>query len=169
MARDHGRIYVAIWSDPDFKLLDRDGQRMYMLLCTQARLTYCGALDYLPGRLATLARDEDEHTVETAIKALEADRFVIVDRTTHEVLIRTFVRHDGLLGSPNMTKAMLKDRAALLSDDLRTAVDSELSRAFREDPKAKGWTGFKQAAPDLFKQVSAKGSVKGSQKGAETC
>lgn len=169
MARDHGRIHVAIWADPAFRALERDPQRMYLLLVSQARLTYCGALDYLPGRLATLAADEDEQTVDHAVKVLEGERFVLVDRTTQELLVRSFVRHDGLLGSPNMTKAMLKDRAALLSDDLRTAVDRELARAFRDDPKAKGWAGFKQADAELFKQVSAKGSGKGSQKGSETC
>lgn len=166
MARDHGRILVAIWADRDFRALNRDAQRMYLLLATQARLTYCGALDYLPGRLATLASDEDEQTVEHAIKLLEADRFIVVDRTTQEVLVRSFVRHDGLLGSPNVTKAMLKDRAALLSDDLREAVDRELERAYRDDPKAKGWAGFKQAQPELFKQVCAKGSPKGSVRGS---
>jgi hypothetical protein len=166
MARDHGRILVAIWADKDFRALNRDAQRMYLLLCTQARLTYCGALDYLPGRLATLAADEDEQTVDHAVKLLESDRFLVVDRTTHEVLVRSFVRHDGLLGSPNVTKAMLKDRASLLSDDLRETVDCELARAYREDPKAKGWAGFKQADAELFKQVSRKGSAKGSERGS---
>lgn len=166
MPRDHGRISVSIWADRDFRRLCRDAQRMYLLLCTQARLTYCGALDYLPGRLATLAPDEDEQTVDHAVKLLESDRFLIVDRTTSEILVRSFVRHDGLLGSPNMTKAMLKDRAALLSDDLRDVVDDELTRAYSDDPKAKGWVGFKQAEPDLFDEVSGKGSAKGSRKGS---
>lgn len=166
MARDHGRILVAIWADRDFRGLCRDAQRMYLLLCTQARLTYCGALDYLPGRLATLASDEDEQTVDHAVKLLEGERFVVVDRTTSEILVRSFVRHDGLLGSPNVTKAMLKDRASLLSDDLRDVLDTELSRAYHDDPKAKGWAGFKQAEPDLFERLAAKGSAKGYRKGS---
>lgn len=166
MARDHARILVAIWADRDFRKLCRNAQRMYLLLCSQARLTYCGTLDYLPGRLATLAEDEDEGSVEEAVGFLEDGRFVVVDRTTSEVLVRSFVRHDGLLGSPNVTKAMLKDRAALLSDDLRAVLDDELARAYRDDPKAKGWAGFKQAEPELFEQVSGKGSVKASRKGS---
>lgn len=165
MARDHGRVFVSIWADPDFRKLDREAQRMYLLLVTQARLTYCGALDYMPGRLATLAADEDEESIQKAINTLEASRFVIGDYVTSELLVRSFVRHDGLLGSPNMTKAMLKDRAALLSDVLRDAVDAELHRAYLDDPKAKGWAGFKQAAPELFKQISAKGSGNPSAKG----
>jgi hypothetical protein len=166
MARDHGRVFVSIWADPDFRSLDRDPQRMYLLLLSQARLTYCGALDYMPGRLITLAGNEDEHTLRTALDVLESKGFVVADYVTSELVVRSFVRHDGLLGSPNMTKAMLKDRAALLSDTLRRVVDCELRRAYREDPKAKGWAGLKQADAELFKQVSAKGSPNPSTKGS---
>lgn len=165
MARDHARIYVAIWADPDFRALERDPQRMYLLLVSQARLTYCGALDYLPGRLATLGADEDQASVNRAVRVLEAKRFVVVDRETQEVLVRSFIRHDGLLKTPNVVKAMLKDRAALLSDSLRDVVDAELKRAYGEDPKLAGWKAFKVAQPELFKVISAKGSVKGSEKG----
>lgn len=167
MARDHGRIYTRIWADPDFRALERDPQRLYLLLISQANLSYCGGLDYIPRRLTSLAADETEETLQDALTTLEKAKFVVADYLMDELLVRSFVRHDGLLGSPNMTKAMLKDRAALLSDHLREAVDCELHRAFIEDPKAKGWVGFKQAEPELFKHVSAKGSVKGSQKGSE--
>lgn len=166
MARDHGRIYTRIWADPDFRSLDRDPQRLYLLLVSQAKLTYCGSLDYIPRRLTELARDEDQQTLEKALMTLEVTRFVVVDHGMSELLVRSFVRHDGLLGSPNMTKAMLKDRASMLSDELREVVDNELHRAYRDDPKAKGWTGFQQAEPELFKQVSGKGSAKGSGKGS---
>lgn len=165
MARDHARIFVAIWGDRDFRALNRDEQRMYFTLVSQSTLTYCGSLDFIPSRLAILAADEDEMTVEHSIKLLEAARFLVIDRTTQEILIRSFVRHDGLLDSPNMTKAMLKARSALLSDDLRNAVDSELWRAHRDNPKRKGWPGLKEAAPELFRQVSAKGSGNPFEKG----
>lgn len=166
MARDHARITVAIWADPEFRALDREAQRMYLLLLSQARLTYCGALDYMPGRLATLASDEHEGTIRASLGILETQSFIVCDYVTSELLVRTFVRHDGLLGSPNMTKAMLKDRAALLSDTLRAVVDGELRKAYRDDPKLKGWAGFKQADPELFKCVSAKGSANPSEKGS---
>lgn len=167
MARDHARIQVALWSDPDFRLLSCEAQRMYLVILSQPRLSYCGALDYLPSRLAILANDDTPEYVEQAVKALEAHRYVVVDRDTHELLVRTFVRHDGLLGSPNVTKAMLKDRAALLSEPLRNVLDDELRRAYSTDPKAAGWKGFKAADPELFAEVSRKGFGKGSPKGSE--
>lgn len=166
MARDHARIEVGIWSDPDFRSLEAAAQRMYMLLLTQPRLSYCGSLDHLPTRWAMLAPDDDDLTVGQAVKRLEADRFVVVDRDTHELLIRSFVRHDGLLKSPNVTKAMLKDRAALLSTPLREVVDEELSRAYLKDSTMGGWKALKAADPDLHKRVTGKGSAKGSGRGS---
>lgn len=165
MARDHARILVSIWADKDFRRLDRTSQRMYLTLLSQQKLTYCGSLDYLPGRLSTLAADETPATVEATVRDLEAKRFLVVDRDVSELLIRSFIRHDGLLSSPNMCKAMLKDRAALLSDDLRDVVDDELRRAYQADPKAGGWKGVKDADSDLFDALAAKGSGKGSRKG----
>lgn len=166
MARDHARIYTSIWSDPDFRALNCDAQRMYLVLLSQPRLTYCGSLDYLPSRLGILAADDTADFVEQAVKALEASNYVVVDRETHELLIRTFVRHDGLLGSPNVVKAMLKDRASLISDRLRCVLDIELITAYESTSKAAGWKGFKDAEPELFDVISGKGSAKGSRKGS---
>ena len=154
MARDHARIQVAIWSDPDFRSLTGAAQRMYLLLLSQPRLTYCGSLDYLPGRWAMLGAGEDIARVEHAVKELEAANYVAVDRDTSELLIRSYVRHDGLLSSPNVTKAMVKDRAALLSCELREIVDDELNRAWRNDKTMAGWKGLKEAAPDLHEKIT---------------
>lgn len=167
MPREHARIQVAIWSDPSFRALERDPQRMYLVLLSQHRLSYCGALDYMPNRLASFAIDETEATVENAVKILEHERFVVLDRDTGELLIRSFVRHDRLLESPNMTKAMTKDRAAMLSDHLRAVVDEELIRAYRQRPDIAGWKGLRDIAPELFDHITGKGSAKGSRKGSE--
>jgi hypothetical protein len=166
MARDHFRLQVSIWGDDDFKALQRDPQRMYMTLCSQANLSYCGVMDYIPRRLALLAKDETEDSVQAAVKHLEAERFVVVDLDTYELLIRSFVRWDGLLDSPNMTKAMLKARSAVISGHLRDVIDVELARAYSDDPKKSGWKGLRDAAPDLFQKVMEMGSRKGSEKGS---
>lgn len=166
MARDHARIQVGIWNDPSFRALDRDDQRMYLLLCSQPRLTYCGTLDYFPSRLAKLAADDTEENVLNAIWRLEKYRFLVIDEETHEVLCRSFVRHDGLLKSPNMTRAMLKDRASVISDILRESVDIELRRAWKEDDSMPGWKGMAESFPEVFRKVSGKRSLKGSPKGS---
>ena len=172
MARDHSRIRLSIWTDPAFLALDRDAQRMYLVLVSQPRLSYCGVLDYVPARLARLAPDEDEASVDHAVKLLEADRFVVVDRSTQELLIRSFVRHDGLLKTPNVTKAMVSARALVMSEQLRDVIDAELARAYQEDPTMAGWAGSGSqpggllvADVELYAKViepPANGSPKGS-------
>lgn len=166
MARDHARIFTAIWSDPEFKRLEKDPQRMYFVLVSQHRLTYAGVLDYLPARLASLAADDGIEAVEKAVAALEATRFVVVDQDTQEILVRSFVRHDGLLATPNMVKAMLKDRDGIISESLREALDDELARAYEERPDLAGWKVVERSRKALWEHLRQKGSAKGSAKGS---
>jgi hypothetical protein len=165
MARDHARIFTAIWSDPDFRALPVPPQHTFFMLLSQPRLSYCGVMDYLPNRLSKMSAKATARTTANAVSSLEKARFVVTDEDTGELLIRSFVRHDGLLAMPNMTKAMTKDYLAVLSDPLREAIKSELSRAFTESPDLGGWKGLAQASPELHAEVTAKGSRKGSANG----
>lgn len=165
MARDHARTYVSIWGT-DFTHLSAEAQRLYWVITSQHNLTYCGVLDYIPNRLANLAKDTDADDVQRALNELESSRHVVVDYDTSEILIRTFVRWDGLLDSPNVTKAMLKARALIMSDRLREALDTEISKAFKADPKRAGWKGFKAADGTLYNRLCGRGSGKGSERGS---
>lgn len=165
MPRDHARIQTAIWSDPDFRQLPERAQRMYFVVLSQPRLNYCGVLDYMPTRLAKFSADSTPKTVGNAVSILENRGFVLVDPDTSELLVRSFVRHDGLLDSPNVTKAMVKDYWAVLSDDIKKAVVEELSRAYQEDSALKGWKGLHEASAALHSMVSVNPSRKGSANG----
>lgn len=155
MARDHARIKVNIWGDEDFKDLRAPQQHAYFVLTTQAKLSYCGVLDYIPSRLAKLAKGLTEAAVEAMVEGLEKAEYVVVDRDTQELLIRTFVRHDGLLESPNITKAMAKDYLEVISPRIRAAVLAELQRAYREDPHLAGWglKGLPHKYPALMEEI----------------
>lgn len=165
MARDHARIYVSIWSDEDFRALPVAAQHMWFTLLSQPRLSYCGVLDYLPTRLARLTARATVRSVTSAVATLEEHDFAATDTETGELLLRSFVRHDGLLSQPNVTKAMAKDYEAVLSDQLRLAIEAELIRAHKEDPDAKGWPVLEKAYPNLYSTVALKGSRKGSANG----
>lgn len=165
MARDHARIHVAIWSDQDFRNLTTKAQNMWFTLLSQDRLTYCGVLDYMPVRLANLARDSTTRTVSSAVSVLETAGFVSRDEDTGELLLRSFVRHDGLLSQPNVTKAMAKDYDAVLSPALKAVIETELTRAYAEDPGLKGWAALASYHPRLHAKATGKGSRKGSANG----
>lgn len=166
MAREYAKIKVSIWSDPDFVRLAMASQHAYFTLVSQAKLNYCGVMDYLPARLATLCPDHDESSIDHAIKVLETDRFAIVDRSTSELLVRSFIRHDGLLSMPNMTKALLKDFGSVISEPLRDAVTREMGKCYWMDRSLAGWKVLRKVSPDLFEKVTANPSLMGSGKGS---
>lgn len=147
MARDHARLQTAIWNDPEFRALPGHAQHAYTTIISQPRLSYCGVLDYIPSRLAALSDDGTEAKIKASVKALERARFVVVDRTTHELAVRTYIKHDGVLNRPNMGKAMGRALANVVSDRLRGVIRDELSVLYGEKPELAGWIGFKAESP----------------------
>ena len=61
-----------------------------------------------------------------------------MDEDTEEILVRSFVRHDELLKSPNMTKSMCNAHGAIASPLLQEWVAWEAWRGIREDPSLNG-------------------------------
>lgn len=150
MARDHARIQLGIWNKDDFRALPASAQHTYLAIISAPRLSYCGVLDYIPGRLAALSKGTSASKVEASVKVLEAARFVIVDRTTSELAVRTYVRHDGVLQRTNMGKAMGRALEKVVSDRIRNAIYKELRRYYKENPDLAGWDGFANVTPDAF-------------------
>ena len=126
MANDYARVVRSIWADDDFRALSHDAQWLYFHLLTSPALTYCGVTDW-------------RSSVEAASVELEGNLYTVVDRESEEALIRSFVRHDGLMSSPNMAAAMVKAHAATVSRALRGVVVHELKRLQKDDPDLRGW------------------------------
>jgi hypothetical protein len=153
MARDHGRILVSIWKDRDFKALTVPEQHMYILLATQPDLSYCGVMDWWPNRLAQLAADLDEPAVYAAVGALQAKDYVLLDPDTSEVLVRSYVRYDGVMNRANMGKACVAALGRVNSEELEDRVVAELARLHRDEPGLSGFIGVKEAAPKVYEKV----------------
>jgi hypothetical protein len=159
MARDHARILTAIWRDEDFRALPVDAQHTYLTAVSHDELSYCGRLDYRPGRLAVLAKGNTAKKVEAAVARLVRARYVVLDRDTEELLIRTYVKHDGVLDRVNMGKAVARATTKLVSLQLRAALFEELARIYETKPNLAGWTGFAELNPDDFARVCAMSST----------
>ena len=153
MARDHARIQVARWHDDDFRALQPDAQHMYDTILSQPGLSYAGVLDYIPSRLATLAKGNSAKRVTVSVEKLVVARFVVVDEATAELLIRSFVRHDGVLARTNMGKAVARAFGRIMSPKLRSAVVDELARAYNEGESHSGLSGFADINPDAMADV----------------
>lgn len=151
MARDHARFQTAVHKiDGDWRRLDWSAQHTYWLLLSHPDLSYCGVIDYLPGRWVELAAGLTEAKLKTAVRALERAKYVVVDRKTHELLVRSFIRHDKILARRNMGNACGRALGAVHSNTIRDAVMHELARLYSEDSTRDGWLGFKEFDPEAY-------------------
>jgi hypothetical protein len=142
MARNHGRILTAIWSDPDFRALPPDPQRLYVCLVTQPNLNHAGVLPLTLRRWANMAAGLTPGEVQEALDVLDDTRFVVVDEDTEEVLIRTLIRHDQVWRQPYVMLAAEGDALSIESPRLRGVLMRELDRldlsVLSDEPGKKG-------------------------------
>ncbi|TCO47324.1 hypothetical protein [Actinocrispum wychmicini] len=128
MARDHARIDVSIWDDPDFLELSCQAQRLYFLLLSQRELSYSGLLPMRLRRWASRSRSTTVEAITAALAELDAARFVVCDHDAEEVLIRSLIRNDGIYKQPNVLAGALREAFLITSPVLRAALASELRR-----------------------------------------
>ncbi|MFE9886826.1 hypothetical protein [Streptomyces scopuliridis] len=155
MARGHGRILTPIWEDADFLALDEREQRLYLFLISQPNLNHAGLLDLTLRRWARKARGLTVAELEKHIGALEEARFVVVDEDTEELLIRSFVRNDGVWRMPKVMGAMVSGALEISSKRLQQALLGEMDRiplAELNDEPAKLRNGTE--GPSIRRQVS---------------
>lgn len=150
MAREYAKVKVTIWADTDFRSLSPAAQHLYFLLLTSPTLNMAGVCDWRPSRLAKMAQGWTPKKVRDAAAELEAARFALFDDDTEEALCRSFVRHDGVLKSPNLTTAMVKDYAGIGSPKLLSALANEVHRAAEDNPE---WKGLDSASEILSKPI----------------
>ena len=139
MARDHARIRLDIWADEDFTSLSSPAQWLYMRLLTHGDLSYCGVTDWRPGRLAASSSDLSPEDVEHFAGELEAGRFLVIDRATEEALVRSYVKHDGLMDKWNLAAAVARTFTTVASKPIRGVISHELHRLQEDEPEYRGW------------------------------
>jgi hypothetical protein len=133
MARSHARILVTIWADPDFRRLSVDAQRTYLLLLSQASLNNAGVLPMTIKRWAAGCDTTATGDLDKALAELDDTRFIVVDSDTEEVLIRSFIRNDGIVKQPQMMKSALREALSVESPRLRSVLAAELRKLRRDD------------------------------------
>src|SRR5699024_915307 len=140
MARDRANIFTNIWTDTDWRTLKGEEQHLYLLLMTHPDLSYSGVCDWRPGRLAKMRDDATRADIERAGMALQSKRFILIDEETEEVLIRSYIRHDGVLKQPNLAVSFVNAYGSAASPEIRMLIIHELKRLVSEFPE---WAAFK--------------------------
>ena len=139
MARRYAAINLAIWNDDDFRALSPAAQHAYFLLVTEPKLSYCGVADWRPKHLTQRAKGWTLAYVLAAVKELMDARLVIVSDDTDEYLVRSFIRHDGVMSHPKLCVSAANAIAETGSNALRQVVVGELKRLQNDRPELPAW------------------------------
>lgn len=173
MAREFAQIKLSIWADDDWRDLSPDARYLYLTLLTSPTLTHCGTADWRPARLSAV-NGQERAVIEEAGAEMVETLHILIDEETEEVLIRSFIRNDGLMKQPKMAVAMASAHAGVASPTLRGVVVHEAKRLREDFPELSGWgsekamklLGLRSVDPSTY--PLGKGLVKGSVKGKET-
>lgn len=125
MARSHGVLKTTVWDvGSDFRSLTVSAQWCYAMLISQPEINNCGVLPYKPEKWVRLANGLTLHSLTVALDELEQARFVVVDVTTGELLVRTFIKHDKVWSQPKLVTNARKLIRAIESDQIRDYLSS---------------------------------------------
>lgn len=128
MARSHARIGTDMPDEQSVRALSVGAQWLYDRLLLSKELSRCGVLPLRIALWSDRAPDASEKKVRGWLKELTASRHVVTDERYQEAFVRTYVRHDGLLGQPNVVAAMVSDYGLVASPTIRVAFMLELRR-----------------------------------------
>ncbi|TSI12652.1 hypothetical protein [Brevibacterium aurantiacum] len=128
MAREYAKLLTRIWANGDFKALRASDQRLYFQLISQPDISMCGVVTLAEKRWSLQVADQDEGQISDCLASLESSRFVVVDRGTQEVLVRSYIRSDEAWKSPTTMKGIDSSVRAVLSESLKAVLRDELIR-----------------------------------------
>lgn len=128
MAGSFAKVYNKIWADPDFRSLSRDLQWLFFMLISQPDLNFAGVTTCSPKRLVGCADDFTLDQLNEGLRALQARRYVVFDEEHDEILVRSFIRHDGAWKTPNVLLSIVRDVDTVRSVRIRAVLVQEFER-----------------------------------------
>lgn len=143
MARSESRTLTSIWDDDDFLALPPVQKAVYWVLTSQPDVAHCGVM---PLRVGRWARKFGVTTgqFQAALDGLAVARFIVIDIDLEELLIRTFIRNDGVYKQPNVLRAAQRAMVSVSSPVIRDAQAIEVERLLKE---------FSESVPEGSKRV----------------
>lgn len=152
MGREFARWNVTASGDDDWRALPWPAQWLYKTLWDHPRLSYCGVIDWRPGKIAAAAHGMDADTIRMLARCLEARLFVVIDEMTEELLIRSWARFDGLMRQPRMAVSFATAFAAVESAEVRGVLVHEARKIHDREPDLAGWG--KPAVAELLSRTA---------------
>lgn len=140
MPRKFAQIHLSINIDEDFNNLDAEEQALWFRLTAWPKLLHCGVADWHPGRVAEKVGGWDAAKVRTIAARLHDKRYVLIDESTDEFLIRSYIRSDDCIKSVKSGKAVIQSVIEVASPWLRDVILHELARLKQERPGLGVWS-----------------------------
>jgi hypothetical protein len=128
VAGSYAKIYAKIWADPDFRSLSWDEQWLFFVLISQPELNFAGVVTTTERRLTGCAKGFSVEDLRTALAGLHARRYIVHDEEHDEILVRSYVRHDGAWRTPNTLISIVRAADGVRSLMIRATLAEELSR-----------------------------------------
>jgi hypothetical protein len=126
--RSEGRIYTNRWDDSDWTNLAHGPQWLYDLLLSQADLEHHGVIALRQSRWAAQASDVTVQQLNGYLDILAEHRYLVVDETYGEVLVRSLLRADKIYRQPNVLRSAADRLGQVKSPAIREALHAELLR-----------------------------------------
>lgn len=140
MPRTYTAVHHSIWQDDEWRDLSPAAQHLYFVLLTAPGLSFCGVGDWRPRRLLPLSRGWRMNDFNAAADELSQNLLIIVDQVSEEYLIRSFLRHDGVMQHNKTCVSAMKAHAQVSSNQIRGVVVNELRRLKDEFPEWACWS-----------------------------
>lgn len=153
MAHEFARYMTSTHRDPDWTSLTTLQHDCYMALLCSEDISWAGVVPYAPLRFSGFASDLTARKITRTWQELDEAGLLVVDKGSAEILARTFVKHDGVIKKPNITKAFCTAYLKVRSDKIRSALDTELWKLYQAAPDLAGWVPFEECLPLLFQDL----------------
>ena len=128
MAREFAKVYMSIWGNPDFTKLSVGAQRLYMFLISQPDLSRAGTITLAFNRWLSRVMDYSREELLSDLAELASTRFVVVDESTEELLVRSYIRNDDGWKSPNIMISVAAAARQVMSETLRAVIRQEVAK-----------------------------------------
>ena len=128
MAREYGKVMMSAWVDSDFTSLSRRAQGTYFFIVSQPDLNRAGVLTMALNRWASRSAENDRAMILADLGELARARFIVVDESQEEVLVRSYVRWDEGWKSPNIMLSVSSAARQVTSETLRAVIAEEVAR-----------------------------------------
>jgi hypothetical protein len=128
MAQDYAQLLRSIWTDEDFRALSVDAQHAYMMLFSHPDRNAAGVLSLTLRKWTRLASDLHPDRLDMALTELDATRFIVMDESTEELCVRSFIRRASVYKHIRLLANALREVSEVESPRIRSVLAQELAR-----------------------------------------